>query len=60
MRCDDEVVKELVWDIDETYPTPVKNSKRAEEYGLLNRKKAPEHAPKPDTEDSSPLPAVKL
>lgn len=60
MRCDDEVVKELVWDTDETYPTPVKNRKRAEEYGLLNRKKAPEHAPKPDTEDSSPLPAVKL
>ncbi|MBO5683339.1 MAG: hypothetical protein J6R92_00180 [Akkermansia sp.] len=60
MRCDDEVVKELVWDTDETYPTPVKNGKRAEKYGLLNRKKNPEHAPKPDTKDSSPLPAMKL
>ena len=48
MRNDDEVAKELVWDLDETHPTPVKSQKKAAEYGLLERRKEPEHVPEPE------------
>ena len=59
LRCDDEVYESLVWDLDETYPTPVKSKKKAAEFGLQDRKKkAPEHAPQPETTKPSLLPAL--
>ena len=58
LRCDDEIVKDMVWDKDETYATPVKNRKRAEEYGLLNRNKEPEHAPEPENKKTSIIPVM--
>ena len=58
LRCDDEVYESLMWDLEETYPTPVKHKKKAAEYGLQNRKKEPEHAPQPETAKSSLLPVL--
>ena len=45
MRCDDEVYDNLVFDTDETYQTPVKNTEKARKCGLLKPRKQPEHAP---------------
>ncbi len=56
LRADDEVADTLVWDVDETYPTPVKSKKKSAEYGFQNREKQPKHAPKPEITKNSLLP----
>lgn len=56
LRCDDEVAKELVWDLEETHPTPLKSQKRANEYGLLDRRREPEHVPEPENAKYSIIP----
>lgn len=59
LRCDDEVAKELVWDLDETYPTPIRDKKKAKEYKLYERKKQPEHTPSPEVEKTPVLPVIR-
>lgn len=58
LRCDDEVMKDLVWDFDETYATPVRDKKKAKEYKLYDRTKQPAHAPRPEVEKTPVLPVV--
>ena len=58
LRADDEVFDTLVWDVEETYPTPVKSKRKSAEYGLDNRKKQPQHAPQPEVAKASLLPSL--
>lgn len=56
LRCDDEVYESMAWDKDETYPTPVKDKKRAQKQGLLAPREKPRHAPEVEDRKLLPLP----